>query len=276
MSRTEFFKALRKALRWTFNADEITDILSDYEGFFETGKGGGKDEAQICAELGDPSAIARELAEELEKKRVSPLWVKIFVRMLLAVAVGIFSYFLCWHGFFHIDNYHFNIVLYVTLVAVFWGLLIGATSKMPSVAIMPHKIWKWSFIICHFILAGIVITDYIIYSNALLDFLSEGPRSIPWELSSYYYSMYPLLTFLPMLITILSVYCFYRAGPQWFTVISHALGTSVYFWTVINVLRDVSDPSALPRLEMLVVYGVSVVAAALLALYIRKYSRRAN
>jgi len=200
-------------------------------------------------------------------------WVKIFVRMFLAIGVGIFSYFLSWNEFFHVANYRFNIVLYVALVAVFWILLIGASSKMSAVATIPHKIWKWSFVICHFILAGVVITDYIIYSNDLLTFLSEDWLSVPWKLLFYYHGIYPLLTFLPMLIAVLSVYCFYRASPQWFTVISHALGTSVYFWTVINVLRDVSNPSALPRLEMLVVYGVSVAVTALLALYIHKSSR---
>ncbi|MDR2167061.1 MAG: DUF1700 domain-containing protein [Clostridiales bacterium] len=96
MNKHEYLARLRKSLRRRFEPEEIGEILTDYDGFFAEAIAEGKTEAQISAELGEPGAVAAELAEAFNKKRrILPLSVDLrqilFLVGLLALAISYYA-----------------------------------------------------------------------------------------------------------------------------------------------------------------------------------------
>jgi hypothetical protein len=79
----------------------------------------------------------------------------------------------------------------------------------------------------------------------------------------------------PLLIAVISVFAFYRGGPQFFTVISHSFGAGAYMWTQFSILYNLDNTADLSRLYMtFAVYGISAIATILLALLIRALSKK--
>ena len=62
MTRTDFIKRLKSGLRG-MPADDIADILSDYDAHFDAGIAEGRSEAEIAVALGDPARLARETGD---------------------------------------------------------------------------------------------------------------------------------------------------------------------------------------------------------------------
>jgi len=87
MNKMKFLRSLGAALYWRVPAVKAAEILSDYEDFFESGKADGKTEAEICAELGKP----REIARELKQKNFLP---KQIIINLFLIAVSVLFLFL--------------------------------------------------------------------------------------------------------------------------------------------------------------------------------------
>jgi len=274
MEKLEFLKKLRRALSWTFTEEEITDILADYEDFFISGGAEDKDETQICTELGDPAEIARGLAEALEKKRTSPLWFKIFARMLCTAAVGIAGFMISNYLLWRTDTGVFAgpSMLYIAIIVVMWFVLMGFTSKLPPVAQASNKAWKTAFTACHAGLLMFTVLDYSLFHKGVTNTLLDRPLPAVVILYSY---ILPVVLSVSLLIAVISIFGFYRASPLWFTVISHAFGTAVYTWTQVNILHSLDDPARLPSLlSVIIVYGVSLVLSLLLAAFISRLSRR--
>ncbi len=89
MTKDLYLRQLRRQLNWRLPPDEVREVLSDYEGFFEEGLAEGKDEAALCEQFGAPKEAARALLRE-EGRRVGRLG-------LLAFAVwALVSWFNWW------------------------------------------------------------------------------------------------------------------------------------------------------------------------------------
>jgi len=63
MKRNEFIKRLKAGLKG-MPADDIDDIVADYEAHFDAGEAEGRSEEEVSAALGNPSRLARELRLE--------------------------------------------------------------------------------------------------------------------------------------------------------------------------------------------------------------------
>lgn len=70
MNKDEFIKKLKIALA-NLPEGEATDIISDYEEYFSTGKESGRSEGDIAKSLGDPSNIARQLKADYHVKKAA-------------------------------------------------------------------------------------------------------------------------------------------------------------------------------------------------------------
>lgn len=62
MTRKEYLSKLQSCLCFLLPEKEIADILLDMEECFDAGTAEGRTEEQVCADLGDPKAAAREIA----------------------------------------------------------------------------------------------------------------------------------------------------------------------------------------------------------------------
>ncbi len=62
MTRKEYMSRLQSCLCFRLPENEIAEILVDMEECFDAGAAEGKTEEQVCTDLGDPKAAAREIA----------------------------------------------------------------------------------------------------------------------------------------------------------------------------------------------------------------------
>ena len=67
MTKIEFLQQLYNLLGG-LPADELDDIIADFEEHFSVGTSEGKCEEQICSELGDPKSCAAQYLNDEPKK----------------------------------------------------------------------------------------------------------------------------------------------------------------------------------------------------------------
>ena len=63
MTRALFIARLRQGLKG-LSADEIADIVLDYEAHFSDAAAAGRDQSDVAASLGDPLQLGQELAAD--------------------------------------------------------------------------------------------------------------------------------------------------------------------------------------------------------------------
>ncbi|MGL5642665.1 MAG: DUF1700 domain-containing protein, partial [Paraclostridium sp.] len=71
LNKREFLEILKDYLSSHFSADEVNDILRDYEEYFIDGEIEGKSDIQIIESLGSPKSIVRDLVEEMKESKVN-------------------------------------------------------------------------------------------------------------------------------------------------------------------------------------------------------------
>jgi len=105
MTRAEFLGRLRQALSG-LSAQDIDDIIADYDAHFAEAAAAGRAEAEVATALGDPIRLARELRAESrlrrwETQRTPASLVGAIVALggLLAVDILILLPFLCFLAF---------------------------------------------------------------------------------------------------------------------------------------------------------------------------------
>lgn len=64
MTREEFLEEIAENLHGKMTTNEITDILNDYNEYFDAGMREGKTEEEICSEWGSPARIVKTLLAE--------------------------------------------------------------------------------------------------------------------------------------------------------------------------------------------------------------------
>ncbi len=64
MKKEDYLKTLEGALKKTMAMEEVTEILADYDEYFEDGRRQGKSDEEISARLGAPEWIAAQFLEE--------------------------------------------------------------------------------------------------------------------------------------------------------------------------------------------------------------------
>ncbi|GAA0709321.1 DUF1700 domain-containing protein [Paraclostridium ghonii] len=71
MNKREFLEILKDYLSNHFSADEVNDILRDYEEYFIDGEIEGKSDLQIIESLGSPKSIVRDLVDEMKESKLN-------------------------------------------------------------------------------------------------------------------------------------------------------------------------------------------------------------
>ena len=93
MNRSEFISTLRQGLAG-LSAEEIDEIVSDYDAHFTDGVAAGRSEEAIASALGHPARLARELRAEAglrrwEEKRSPGNFIAALIALVALVAVDL-------------------------------------------------------------------------------------------------------------------------------------------------------------------------------------------
>ncbi len=269
MDKQTFLKELRKALLWTFGKKETADILGDYEGFFTSGAADGKTEAEICAELGETSTIALDLAETLEKKR----WfsAKIIQRMIAAAALFCIGLLYYWLQLAR-EGAAMSSTVLLAVTVVLWFVLGG----LPPVARRKSRAGKWLVLGGHLLLGGMTVGAnnwYWSFENLMLSMPIDYDAQRTAQMLRV---VWVLFIAAALIIALLAIIGFYRLTPQAFTLTVHALGTVAYLNVIYALFSSLSNVMIFQRSmwDALDVYIFTIVLIGLCAVLIRYMRRR--
>jgi hypothetical protein len=273
MNKDQFMTRLRQSLRWSFTEKEIMDVLADYEGFFTVGLSEGKNETQICAELGEPSSIATDLTQALYKKR--PPQSIPFLRVSLSSIILFFTI-----AFFIFARHYINILSYIIVVVllplVLWVTVGGTARKLPVWSYVPERKQSKRILAGHIVFIALTIGFYAflhVYAQLMID--HSTVLSLLPQLLDYIFIFLPVII---ILMTTLAVIGFYKATPRYFTLITHGIGVVTYSSALRFLLGNISGPEHYyTSINLaLAVYGLSLALTALFAWHIGVLLRRAE
>ena len=276
MNKPVYLKRLNSALRWNLKAKEIRDILSDYDGFFDKAVSEGKSEEQICAELGNPETIARDIISEMAKKItfhfvMTPkvIW-KILLGAIL-VAIAALFFFSLQSG----ENILFsNITGMIIFIGVLWFFLTGSVIALPPMRYQKKYKLKWLPYAFHLGLALIIAVSFTIFRIAESEISVGALSTLTAPIMNYCYNGFTVIAFL---ITAYSFHGFYFMTPYYFAVSCHAIGVIVFLRRGMHLFGHVGTLDALNfDINMLfVIYAVSAIMAIAYTFLIRILAKRA-
>ncbi|MDR0326544.1 MAG: DUF1700 domain-containing protein [Oscillospiraceae bacterium] len=268
MYKTKFIKKLRKALRWIFSEEEIADILSDYEGFFASGDSEGKNEAQICAELGSPAVVAQELAETMgRKKRITT---RIKLRILLA-AVFVVAVIPINITYYEGNSFRFSIAFITVFTVFLWFILGGTVGKTPSTLRILGKNGNWLLMAGHVLIFAFALVCFLWAINADFVISDSTMKHMDIFMRIWVASIAAVLC-----IAVFAVFGFYRLTPYFFTLIIHAVGAVVFLYAILWIFKRLEDAAGFIPVMMkaLMIYGYAALLMGLSALCIYFIQKR--
>jgi len=264
MSKSEFIKKLRRELSKYFNMDEITDILADYEDFFEAG-----------AELSNPTSIAIELAEAHDKKRVwlPSLLVSYIENTVLVIALSYLAFIAFTGSGYFVYNAFF---IFIAFALVLWRILGGTWRKAPPASRVKGRRAKWILLAGHLVLPILVgFSQFYIFD--VLQHLYDGSGIFSYssdiEILARTLNLILLGSFvISILMAAGCVILFYRRATHFFALFIHSIAASLYFALVYEMTNNLQDTSLVTRIlgNYLFIYvasfTVSLIAAVLIAI----------
>lgn len=240
-TRKEFCKTLKRLLLWKYNSNEIETIIDEYEGYFDTGKSFGKSEGKICAELGSPLAIVREV--NLENKRRGYLRYLLNKRILIRVSIVVLlvSLFMCavYKGLWTQLENRSIFILYPTLSLLGWHLLGGKLFSLTWLGQVkdPHRMIKITIVHSIYLLMAILsfyLITKVFFSWDIIYARHSGSFS---QLKTH--TIYILLIVLIIIVGIMmtALYEYRYHGIEYYSLICHGIGLACTILEYTNILN---------------------------------------
>lgn len=274
-TKEKFFQELKSQLLWKFNQTEISDIIFDYNEYFEVGASKGKFEEDICMELGNPKLIVRDLEREKIKDTKIPFWnMKKLVYGLLVIAFIIMSYFIQKSKYSSSMIRDMTIAMVLVIISV-WFFLGGKVFSLSILNQQNAKAIKNRLILYHLIYFIAACIIYRFNTHTVLNYwIYNPPFNIKlYELGPFIVNILYMIIALSLISIIYWLQLFRKYSVLYFSLISHGIGV---IWTVICIINQyyvMNDPETFSRLIQLcfIVYFVSILISILFLIYCKKW-----
>ncbi len=121
-TRKQFFKQLKKNLRFKYGKSEMQSVISDYEEIFDIELTRGQSETDICKTLGNPAVIVRNLDQEIKgdgkkQKGKAAMWKHQYIGWLYLGLMAIAPlYFINNH--YRISNIYFLLLVIESVIII--------------------------------------------------------------------------------------------------------------------------------------------------------------
>jgi uncharacterized membrane protein len=272
MDKQEFLCNLQKGLRYKYTRDEISDILLDYDDFFAQGISEGKNEQQICLEMGEPHIIVQNLVEERKRKplfTISSRW-----RIALCIMLGVIAF-----AFFGVDSLTTGtLIRYIGIIigfsVVLWFIMFDKAKKLASASYEINKRKSRIIWLFHLIIPVSLIINYFLLVAVFTQLRFDNYSFILLLLTRTFSTA---ATILPLLVAIISIVRFYSTTSWYFTIIVHAIGAMACANTIGDSIFNVGgfDSNQIMLLS-LALYCLAIFMAGVYAIILRYLSRRSE
>lgn len=240
-TKKEFCKELKRLLLWKYNSNEIKTIIGDYEKYFETGKSFGKSEEKICAELGSPLAIVREVNLEDGYKGYLRYLLnkKILIRLsILAVLVSLFMWIIHKGLWTQLEDKSI-FILYPLLSILGWNLLGGKLFSLTWLGQVKDSYRAVKITIAHSTYLIMAILSFSLITKVFFSWDIIYARNSGSFNQAKVRTSYILLIVLIMVVATMIVALFeYRYhGIEYYSLVCHGIGLACTILEYTNVLN---------------------------------------
>ncbi|MCL2576890.1 MAG: DUF1700 domain-containing protein [Defluviitaleaceae bacterium] len=278
MTRKDFLRKLRFALWGGFTCNERRDVISDYEGFFVQGQSEGISESSIAEGLGDPTAIAFNLANESGKwMPIGALILKYLTQIYFAFG-GII--------FFGTALVYYNMNADVTLVIA--GILCVCLMSVSLFFALKMKMTVPNF---RKGFKGLLFTNLTILilaafciiffnSRASMDFafwVFENFQSQRLRLTTGLLEIRMICFLIAAFIGIWGIVGTWKGKTERFISAVHAVGFCVYLETVYKLWQSLNDIELYwrPAARASLVYVISIIITIISVFVLKAYGKGA-
>lgn len=236
----EFSKTLRQLLLWKYNGDSIKDTLRAYEEYFVIGKSVGKSEERICAELGSPLAIVREVSIQDEHQGFLNhiLNSKVIIRLGILIALIALFIVSIYKGDLAQAEYKSTFMIYPIISILGWYILGGKLFSLAWIGRVMDRYKIFKITILHSIYLIMAILSLIlmvrVFSSWDVIYAPNSGYLCEMEIET----IYTLVTvmFITIGIMLVGIYEYRCYGIEYYSVVCHGIGLLCTLLEYINIL----------------------------------------
>lgn len=272
-SKKRFMNRFRRLLLWRFRAEDVREILSDYNEFFDVALETGKSEEEIVKELGDPLTIVKNIDQEWKKEKRLYLWSG---KVLFFYGIRFFC--LCGILFFGsvlINTYDWENSVFLVLplfLLVFWALLGGNTF---SLGLFSNQVTsrKRKLLLLHGIQVMLSLPAFIILLWML--FYPEGIfyvfRNDPSYMGVFFEKWLVALCVVLVFYNLWVIYQYRKLSFVYYGLFIHGFSSIFMIVYFINILHRLSDFNTLQRqlIRCIFIYMEGIVLVFLFFLLLK-------
>lgn len=238
----EFSKTLKQLLLWKYNNASIEYILKDYEEYFAIGKSFGKSEERICAELGSPLAVVREvdLVDPYEGYLRYIFNKKVIIRFsILLVLITLFMWNV-YKGVWTQLEYKRIFILYPIISILGWYILGGKLFSLAWLGQVKDRYRAIKITIIH----SIYLIMNIVSSSLMAKVFSSWDivyayNSVSFnELKAKMSHVLLITLIIVAVIMVIGIYEYRYHGIEYYSVVCHGIGIICTILLCMNIWNE--------------------------------------
>lgn len=243
-TRQEFLKRLKRELRFKYNKEDVTSILSDYDEFFNIEAVQGKPDHEVCAVLGNPAVIVRNLNQEMQPKSA-------FGKNMLSkgrITQSVFGAIVCFmlaNILYRSEHAQGKSILMLLLISFpimsvcIWRALYKIEGVSHKALTAKKDLLKIGSI--HLLCFSAVLCIFLFLSNIIPN-ADNLPFNLKYEYTgNFVVGILYLFAAIFFGVILFGSYQFRKKSIFYYSVICHALGLLTIIFYYMNVLHTLTD-----------------------------------
>jgi|GEM_PF-2675883 len=279
MTKQLFLRRLRVALWGWPSRRERKEIITDYDGFFLQGQAEQKSEDTIAVELGEPSAIIRNLAQESGMRIPSGSYLLQHSEQI-CLALGAFTFFIALLTYqyakpFGIGNESLIILGMICYIVMCLSLYASCRHRLTD---CNYRRGRVSLLAANGLLLTLAVSGCLFFnSSTSMNFTFwVMERHHPQAIRTAYRSIRAAYCLLASGLCAWALLGVWRGNSERFIIAIHAIGLFLYLETMYKLLHHMADVSLYwPQLiRTIPVYGLTLLVFGLVAFRLNSHKKR--
>lgn len=130
-ARRKFISQLEFRLKWNLTETETSEIIADYNEYFDLGISKGESVAQLIAEFGTPKEISRTLAIERKASPPKPIKKVLYIAVIMFATLGV-TYTKLWFSAGTDSSMYYIIAATIITPIILWGIASNWKFTLPQ------------------------------------------------------------------------------------------------------------------------------------------------
>ncbi len=244
ISKRKFMNELHWNLLWKYEKNDIKDIMEDYEEYFDIGLLEGKNEEDICRELGSPVELVGAILLETPKSK-SYINKRILQPLILSIIMlSIITYLIVTIN----DNKNMVMaVCFLTPIVTIglWKLLDGVLLSLSWLSHSENKKNLSKILVYHLLHILLALSLFWFMKFEVLTWgIHKNPYGMEmWEIGPFVTNILYGIIFILFSLLLFGLYKYSKTSMYYFTIVIHEIGMIGTIFCFINTIHKIDNLS---------------------------------